>query len=278
MGTALALAAGLTWCYWATLVRLFADWQRDDNYSVGQLVPLAALYMLWHDRRHLQSCGIQPCWWGLALLVVAQAARGFGLIYLYESAERYSLVLTVAALVWLVAGTECLRRLRWILAFLLLAVPLPGVLHNCIAGPLQQLATTGAVCLLELFGVTVIREGNTLLLNHEVQVAVAEACSGLRMLTAFVVVAATLAYLVPRPRWQKITLLISSIPVAILCNLARLVVTAVLFLVASSATAERFFHDGAGLTMMPLALLILIGELWLMGRLIEEPPPRDQRT
>ena len=88
------------------------------------------------------------------------------------------------------------------------------------------------------------------------------------MLTAFVVVAATLAYVVERPRWQKAVLVISSVPIAIACNLARLCVTAVLYVVASSETAERFFHDFAGLSMMPLAVLILAGELFLMARLV----------
>jgi exosortase/archaeosortase family protein len=100
------------------------------------------------------------------------------------------------------------------------------------------------------------------------EVAVAEACSGLRMLTAFVVVSATLAYLVNRPRWQKGVLLVSSVPIAIACNLARLVVTAALFGAGYSKAAGTFFHDFAGLVMMPLAVFILAGELWLMKRLV----------
>ena len=180
------------------------------------------------------------------------------------------MVLTVVGIVLLVGGRRVAREVRWILVFLLLMVPLPGRIHNLISGPLQNLATAGAVVSLELSGVTVIREGNVMLLNGDVAVAVAEACSGLRMLTAFVVVAATLAYVVKRPFWQKATLVVSSIPLAILCNLIRLVVTAVLYLVASGETAERFFHDFAGLTMMPLAVLLLIGELWIMARLVVE--------
>jgi exosortase/archaeosortase family protein len=107
-----------------------------------------------------------------------------------------------------------------------------------------------------------------LVLNERTRLAVVEACSGLRMLTAFIVVAATLAYVVKRPRWQKAIVLLSSIPVAIACNAARLIVTAWLFLWASSETAERFFHDFAGLTMMPLAVLLLVAELWLMNKIV----------
>lgn len=276
--TGLSLTLALLWSYWPTCVPLFSDWQRDENYSVGQLVPLAALYLLWQERCRLRAIAVNPSWWGVVVILLAQGARFFGLAFVYESAERYSLVLTIAGLVLLIAGRQIFWRLRWILLFLLLAVPLPGMVHNLISGPLQSLATAGAVFTLELFGVTVVREGHVMVLNHEVSVAVAEACSGLRMLTAFVVVAATLAYVVKRPSWQKAVLVLSSVPVALMCNLARLVVTAVLFMVASSELAERFFHDFAGLTMMPLAVLMLMGELWLMAKLVLEEKDRGGKA
>ncbi len=267
---AAVLLSALVWSYWPTLRGLIGDWRHDENYSVGQLVPLAALYLLWHERRVLSACEVRTCWWGVVVILAAEAARAFGLLFIYESAERYSMVLTVIGIVLLVAGWRVVWRFRWILVFLFLMVPLPGKVHNLISGPLQTLATSGAVYSLELVGVTVAREGNEMVLNHEVRVAVAEACSGLRMLTAFVVVAAVLAYLVNRPRWQKVLLVCSSVPVAIVCNLARLVATASLFLLVSSEAGERFFHDFAGFTMMPLAVVILMGELWVMGKLVED--------
>ena len=262
------LVGALVWSYWPTIRNLFLDWQRDANYSVGQLVPLAALYILWLERRNLLGCRLSPCWWGLLLIGLGETGRGFGLLWLYESAERYALVVTIIGIVLLAAGREVFRQVRWILLFLFLMVPLPGKIHNMISGPLQTWATTGAVFCLELLGVTVTREGNVMVLNHTVEVAVAEQCSGLRMLTAFIVLAATLAFVVNRPRWQRIALFVSSIPIALACNVARLVVTAALFAAVSSQAAERFFHDFAGWTMMPLAICILMFELWVMAQLV----------
>ncbi len=267
------LVASLIWAYWSTLVNLNKDWQADPNYSVGQLVPFAALYLLWHDRRRLARVEIRTCWWGLAVIFVALFARAAGLVLLFESAERYAFVLTTVGLVLLVAGARIFARLKWLLLFLFLMVPLPGRVHNMIAGPMQDHATAAAVFCLELTGITVDSEGHVIVLNEEVPLAVAEACSGLRMLTAFIVVGATLAYVVTRPRWQKAALVISTIPIAILCNTARLFVTALLFLVASSDLAERFFHDFAGLTMMPMAIGILIFELWIMSYLVIDEEP-----
>jgi exosortase len=262
------VVAALLWSYWPTIVLLWQDWQSDDNYSVGQLVPFAALYLLWHDRKALAACPIRVCWWGAGLILVAQAGRAFGLLFLYESAERYSLVLTVAGSVLLAAGWAVSRRVVWILVFLLLMVPLPGRVHNAISAPLQTQATTGAVFLLELLGVLVEREGHVLLLDGRVPMAVAEACSGLRMLTAFVVVGYVLAYLVRRPRWQKVVLVLSTVPIAIVCNLVRLVITGFLFLKLSSEAAERFFHDFAGWTMMPMAFALMFLELVLMAWIV----------
>ncbi len=261
--------AAMLWSYWPVVWQLWRDWQVDENYSVGQLVPLAALYLVWRDRRALRERPIQPAWLGgLGVIVLAQLVRAYGLLDLRESIERYALVMTVWGVVLMAAGWPVFRRLKWVMLFLLLMVPLPGSVHNRVSGPLQSQATVGAVFLLELFGTTVLREGNVILLNDSVPLAVAEACSGLRMLTAFVVVAAVLAFLVNRPPWQKAALLVSSIPVAIVCNLVRLLVTAELYLLVNREVAETFFHDFAGLAMMPLAVGLLMGELWLMRVLV----------
>jgi len=263
-----ALLAPLAWGYWSTIVELFKEWQRNDDYSVGQLVPLVAVFLLWRERGALRRCRLRPCWWGLGLIAVALAARAYGLLFLYESAERYSLVLMIAAVVLTVAGRQVFARTFWILLFLSLMVPLPGRVHNAVSGRLQTFSTTGSVFVLEVFGITVTRQGHVIVLSNNTPMAVAEACSGLRMLTAFIVVAATLACLVRRPRWQKAALLASSIPIAIVCNVIRLDITAVLFLVTSGEIAKAFFHDFAGLTMMPMAVIIMFAELWLLDKLV----------
>ncbi len=262
-----ALLAALVWSYWSTWTGLAASWQEDANYSVGQLVPFAALYLLWNDRALLRECRIEPCWWGLGVLVVAQLVRAFGVLMLYRSAERYSLLLTIVGVVLLVGGTRITRRVGWVLAFLILMIPLPGRVHDGISGPLQSLASSGAVFLLELLGVPAVQEGHVIVLRGTTPLAVAEACSGLRMLTAFVVVGSVLAYIAQRPLTQKALLVISTVPVAIVCNLIRLLITACLFLTTDSATAERFFHDFAGWTMMPLAIVLMMLELSVLKRL-----------
>ncbi len=274
---AVALAA-LLWSFWAVCQDLLTEWLNNENYSVGLLVPLAAVYLVWQTRDQLLTCPLKPCWWGLGLVLAGLAARMFGLLQMFQAAERYALVITLSGVVLLTLGWRVFWRLKWVLLFMMLMVPLPGRVHNAIAGPLQRFATVGAVFLLEVFGLAVSNEGNTIVLNGDVHLNVAEACSGLRMLTAFVVVAATMAYVIDRPKWQKLVIFASSIPVAIACNLARLFATAMLWLLISGDLAQWFFHDLAGWTMMPLAVLLLIGELWLMAKLVLPEPEQPSRS
>lgn len=263
-GWGAALLVALLCSYWPTLNGLWRTWQNSDDYSGGKVVPLIAAYLIWSQRRELAQLPVRTCWWGLGVLLFAQLMRMAAVLMGYGSFEQYSLVLSIAGCVLLVLGWPAALRLKWLLAFLLLMVPLPRRLHGAIALPLQDLATASSVFGLELLGVTVTREGNVLRLSETTTIAVAEACSGLRMLTAFVVVAATLAFVVHRPVWQKVVLVLSSVGVAILANTLRLIATALVCKYAGNETAQVFFHDFAGVTMMPVAVVASVGLLFVM--------------
>lgn len=268
---------GLLWSYWPTLAELVEFWATNDDYSVGQLVPLVAAYLIWRERVHLAPERLRPSWAGLGLVLFSQAMRFGGLYYDRASVERLSIVIAVAGLVLLIGGWLVTQRLKWVLVFLLLMVPLPGRVHDAIAMPLQDWATALGLFSLELFGFLVVREGNVLRLGEHATVMVAEACSGLRMLTAFVFTSAVLCFLVRRPAWQKLTILASSIPVAVLANGIRVFVTSVFIYYARDPSLEQKFHDFAGLLMMPLAVAILLGELAFL-KALTTPAASGQTT
>ena len=259
-----ALAAGFVWSYWPTCEDLWAFWQKSPDYSAGLLVPLVAAYVVWSHRASLGSLTTRTCWWGLGVILLAQSVRILGVFYIYGSLERYSLWLTVVGVVLFLWGVPTVRRLIWVFAFLLLMVPLPVRVHNMVSLPLQSFATSSVVFGLEVLGYLVVREGNVLRLSDQTTIAVAEACSGLRMLTAFIMVAGTLAFLIKRSPWQRTVVVLSSIPVAILANSLRLVATAILYESSGSQTMEKFLHDFAGLVMMPLAVVLMAGEVWVL--------------
>lgn len=266
--------AAAVWAYWRTLRMLWNEWQRDSNYSVGQLVPIAAIYLLLTQRAKFARLTPRASYWGLLLIGAAVAMRFEGLRSLFESGERYSFVVLIWGIVLLLTGWQVFWRARWLLLFLLLMMPLPGRVHDRIAGPMQDAATVGTVYALETLGVTVEREGNTLQLNGRTPVGIEEACSGLRMLTAFVVVACVLAFMVDRPAWQRFTLVISSAPLAVICNIVRLAITALVFLYSDSVALHQFLHDFAGVLMMPLAIGLLLLELWVLRKLATPSPAK----
>ena len=262
-GLLLALAI---WSYWPTLTDLVEFWRRNEDYSAGQLVPFVAVYLLWRERKHLASVAIRPSWWGAALLLASQIVRFAGIYYAFGFLERLSLVLLLSSLILLVFGGATFRRLIWVQAFLLLVLPPPQQIHRLLALPLQDWATALGKFGLELLGFWVTREGNVLRVDRQAAVLVGEACSGLRMLTAFVLTAAVLCFMVRRPALHKIVLLASSLPIAVLANGLRVLVTSACVYGSGDATFEQRFHDAAGLAMMPLAVLILLGELMLLAQ------------
>jgi len=199
-------------------------------------------------------------------LILAQAVRFAGLYFHYGSGERLSLVLTIISLVLLICGWRLALKLGGVLLFLFLMLPLPNRVNNTFSFALQDWATRWAVWLLEMVGYIVKRQGNIIEIGNT-RVAVAEACNGLRMITAFFVIAGWLALIVRRRWWQKTVIILSALPIALLCNTIRLAVTSVAFTHISGERWARVFHDYGGYAMMPLALVIIMGELWIMDNI-----------
>jgi len=264
------LLVAFLWSYRPGLVNLWNTWQRSDEYSSGLLVPFLVVYILWSRRYELAQCRITPSVWGLFAFVAAQAVRLFGLFFMYSSAERLSIALSIAALVLLLFGWQFLRKVSTVLLFLCLMLPWPNRIQAAVALPLQSWATSSAVFCLEVMGYEVIQEGNIIHIG-QATVAVAEACNGLRMVTAFFVISGLVVLLVRRAWWEKIIVLASSLPVALLCNTARLTITAIAFTVLSGEYWEKIFHDFGGYAMMPLALAAVVAELWLLAKLTTLP-------
>ncbi len=149
-------------------------------------------------------------------------------------------------------------------------VPLPYQLKMAMGLPLQRIATVASGYLMQTLGLPAVPEGNTILLSG-VKLGIAEACSGLGMLLTFLAVTTIVAVVIRRPWWEKIVVLVSAIPIALIANLVRITVTGVLHETAGHAVANRVFHDWGGWLMMVLALGLLWLELAFLARLFLEP-------
>jgi exosortase len=254
------------WSYWPGFVDIWNIWQRSDEYSSGLLVPFLAVYILWSRRKSIVQCHVKPSVWGVFVFLIAQGVRFFGLFFMYNSAERLSIVLSIAALVLLLFGWQFFRKVATVLLFLSLMLPWPNRFQAAVALPLQNWATSSAVFCLEMMGYEAVQEGNIIHIGPAT-VAIAEACNGLRMVMAFFVVSGLVVLLIKRAWWEKLIILASSLPIALLCNTVRLAITAFAFTVLSGEQWEKVFHDFGGYAMMPLALAAVVMELWLLAKL-----------
>ena len=149
--------------------------------------------------------------------------------------------------------------------FLLFMLPLPTSINQWLARPLQNLATTGSVQLLQLFGMPVMSEGNVIIIGAT-PLEVARACNGLSMLLSFVTLIAAVVILVQRPAWERVILMLSAVPIALVSNILRITATAVVcYHSFGQELGEKYAHDYAGWMMMPLALFLAWLELCLMS-------------
>ncbi len=273
LAASLVLIAFL-WSYWPNLIYVWDIWQRSDEYSSGLLVPFLAVYLLWSKRDKITGVRIRPCIWGFFAFIGAQALRLFGLFFMYGSAERLSIVISIAALVLLLFGWQLFRKVSTILLFLCLMLPWPNRVQAAVTIPLQSWATSSAVFCLETIGYEVTQEGNLIHIG-DTTVAVAEVCNGLRMVTAFFVISGLVALLINRAWWEKLIIFASSLPIALLCNSVRLTITAIAFTKLEGEHWEAIFHDFGGYAMMPLALAAAVVELWLLTKLTTLPVKQE---
>ena len=152
-------------------------------------------------------------------------------------------------------------------------IPMPYRTTIWLGFPLQQLATTVSTYMLQTLGQPAITEGNTILIR-DFQLSIVKACSGLSMLVTFFTFSTAVCLVVKKPVSDKLIILLSAIPIALVANVIRIVITGVMFLHVSEESVQTVFHDAAGWIMMPLALAFLGAELWVLKRLFVDVKQR----
>lgn len=271
-GVACLLVLG--WVEWPTLCRLAERWGGSSQYSHGFLVPLFSVYLLWARRAQLGGALARPSWWGLPVLAAGLALRGAGTYGSFDWLTAVALLPCLAGLCLLAGGGRALRWAWPAIAFLLFMVPLPYAVEIALAHPLQRLATVAGTYALQTLGFAAFAEGNVIRLG-QVRIGVVEACSGLSMLLIFFALSTAVTVVVRRPGPDRAVILLSAVPIALLANVIRILVTAILHKTVGGRVADLVFHDLAGWLMMPLALVFLGAELRLLAWVLL-PAPRTE--
>jgi exosortase len=264
----LILAVPCAWLYAPVISKLVHDWSHDENYSHGFLIVPLAAWFAWQQRDRLAAAAARPSMIGLLAICGALALVIVGRLGAELFLTRVSLLVIVAGAVLFLHGWHHLRVLTFPILFLLLMVPLPAIVFNQIAFPLQLLASRVGTAGIQACAVPVLREGNVIVLA-DTSLEVAEACSGIRSLVSLLTLGILYGYFTdPRP-WMRTVIALSTIPIAIAANAARVTGTGVLAHYYGVEAATGFFHTFSGWLVFVVAFLLL----FVVSRVLERLAP-----
>jgi exosortase len=285
----LLVAAAVAFAYWGVLARLGRFWWDDENYSHGLLIPFVIGYILWTERGRLAAVEKRPrAALGLAAVLAALAALWAGTAGAELFVQRSSLVLLLAGVALYFWGWRMLRAVVVPLLLLALAIPIPTIIFNKVAFPLQLFASRCAVWVMRAFDIPVLREGNVIELLPlgaltTKRLEVVEACSGIRSLMTLVTLAVVFAYFtspsddeegggrggrrLARYRvLRAVLIVVAAVPIAIITNAARVSGTGVLARYYGTEVADGFFHSFSGWVVYIAAFLLLFAFGWVLDR------------
>jgi exosortase len=246
-------------------------WSDDPRYSHGYLVPIFALFLLWSRRNLFSTKAGRSSLLGVVLIAGGAATKLAGARFYLGWIDAASLLPSLAGIVLLLGGWPALRWAWPSIAFLIFMIPLPYRAEYTLGYPLQHVAVVASTYTLQTLGLPAIAEGNIINVN-DVKINVAEACNGLGMLYMFFAYAVGTAMILRRPFWETIVIVVSAMPIALLANMSRIVLTGVLLETMGQTAADRLYHDLSGWLMTPLAFVALYLELQLLSRLFIEIP------
>ncbi|MFH1154530.1 MAG: exosortase/archaeosortase family protein [Pseudomonadota bacterium] len=249
----LILVTGFGLLFFNTIRGLINDWSTDPNFSHGFLVPFIVLYMVWHKKEQLAVLSRRPAIGGLLLIVMGMLSHMAGTIGAELFVMRVSMVITLAGIVLYLCGSQIFTALLAPLAYLIIMIPIPAIVWNKIAFPLQLFAARLSADMINMLGIPVFREGNILRLA-ETSLEVVDACSGLRSLTSLLALSGVFAFIAPLGFWKKWILFFSAIPIAVVVNIMRLTATAVMATYIGPETAQGFLHEMSGILVFIVAL------------------------
>jgi exosortase len=234
----------------------------DQEASHIFLVPIVAAWMFWVRRARLRYCAPRGQMIGPPIVAIGWLFSTLGFNHGMQSVWHAGGVLVVLGCVLSVLGKHVLFRFLPAFLVLIFLVPVPGGIRQGIAVPLQTATAASAEAIFETAGIPIVRSGNLLSING-IDVTVAEACNGMRMVFALVLVSYAFAFSLPLRQSVRVLVLLASPLAAIACNVIRLIPTVWLYGFSSSSVAD-YFHDLSGWIMLPIAFLLLLGIIRLL--------------
>ena len=256
LAAAFMAAVGIVATYpaWADMYLIAYN---DEEYSHIFLVPLVALWMVWVRRLRFRHCRTTGTVVGLFIAALGWAISSYGFYHGHQSLWHGGSVLVVLGCIVTVLGKQLLFRFFPAVAVLVFLIPVPGMIRQQIAIPLQTWTAQISQVVLEVIGVPVERSVNQLTVNG-IPVNIIEACNGLRMVWPLILMSYAFSFGLPLRNSVRFLVLAASPLAAIFCNVVRILPTIWLYSYHTKKVAD-LFHDYSGWLMLPIAFLILLG-------------------
>ncbi len=236
---------------------LTTQWFNDENMGYAFFVPLVVGYIIWLERESILAAPVKPCWPAIVLVVWGFLQMLLGFLGALSFVSRTAFLISMVGVVWTVAGTAVIRTLLFPIVLLFFMIPIPLYVYQRMTIPLQTMATQFAAWGLGLIGIPVMQEGNVLNLPDH-QLDVVEACSGIRSLLSLTFLSLAYGRLFETRTWVRVTLLVATVPIAIVCNAARITLTGILTQYKPEI-AEGAYHAFEGWVIFMFELIALLG-------------------
>ena len=263
--------------YWATIWNhLVKRWMNDGNWSHGWLVPVFSLYLLGTQRDRLAAVIPRANYLGAVVLVFS-----LGLYFVTSwwwpmvYPQIVSIIGSILGLTLLLGGWPLMRVAWFPIMFLLFAMPLPQGLYVELTLRLRALASMLAAAIMPLFASGLYTEAQSVVIDYDFRgrsghLNVEEACSGMRLLMAFLTLGVAMAYLGNRATWQRVIMVLCCIPIALICNTIRVTTTGLLFVYERNDLAQGTPHQLLGISMLVIAFGLFAFVGYLLNHLFLE--------
>lgn len=253
------------WAYTPIFIWMWDRWfARDTYYSHGILVPFVTLYFIWQKREELQETPKKRAPGSLILLALGIAMYLVSSVLRVYFSSALSMLVVLVALILYFYGTAVLRKIAFPIFFLIFMVPLPLYMIVNISFKMKLFAATIAAKILNLIGLQAVRDGSVIKL-HSTFVIVDDVCSGLRSLISLAALGSIFAYLMKGPMYKRVILFLTTIPIAIITNVCRVVILAAFSEILGVQSTQGLVHDMTGFLVFALAFVML----YAIGRVLE---------
>ncbi len=251
--------------YYPTFIWMWGRWLRNDSYFAhGPLIPIISVVLIWLKRQDLAKTRVTSSKLGLWLLLTGLLLHIASAITRVHFSSAYSLFVVLLGLTLYFLGRKVTRVILFPLCFLLFMIPAPMAVVAASTLKMKLFVAHISVSIIQFFGISAVREGSMVYMPNT-SIVVGDPCSGLRSLIALSALGILYAYIVKASYPRKVSLLLISIPVAIIANMFR---TTAILLIANSygdrIVTDGFLHEAFGLMVFVIAFV----GLFTAGRLL----------